>query len=269
MPGSLSETERASYARDGYVFPVPALTDEEARTARDRILAFEAETGLVAGHVIRNKGHLKLLALYELARHRAVLDAVESVLGPDLLCWGSSLFVKPPGDEGFIAWHQDAHYWGLEPDDVCSAWIALEPSTLDNGAMQVIPGSHRERHLPHAASPASSANMLFSHEEIAVEVDTSQAVALMLGRGEMSLHHVNIVHGSEPNRSATPRMGFAIRYVAPHVRQAGDRASATLVRGTDRHGNFAPDPVPGRDMDPDIVAFVDAPLGPTPVGARG
>jgi hypothetical protein len=108
--------------------------------------------------------------------------------------------------------------------------------------------------------------MLFTHEELAHDVDESKAVDITLGLGEMSLHHVKILHGSPPNRSPGRRMGYAIRYVAPHVRQRGDVNSATLVRGKDRYGYFAKDPVPQRDMEPDIVAFVDHPHGARPAG---
>lgn len=267
MPG-LSAPQVERYGRDGYLCPLPCLSAGEAAGLADRIAAFEAETGRVAGQVIRNKGHLKLKALYELIFDRRILDAVEGVLGPDILCWGSSLFVKEAGDPGFVAWHQDSHYWGLDPADVCTAWIAFLPSTAENGAMRIIPGSHRGEAmaLAHKDSPEGSANMLFTHEEIAVAVDESAAVDLVLAQGEMSLHHVKLIHGSPPNRSAARRMGYAIRYVAPHVRQRGDQNTATLVRGRDRFGYFAPEPVPGRDMDPEIVAFVDAPLGALPKG---
>lgn len=263
MPTSLTPAQIAAYDREGYVFPLPALSPAESQEVSRKLEAFEAESGLEAVKVIRNKGHLKLTFLNALVSHPTVLDAVEGVLGPDVLCWGSSLFVKEAGAADYVAWHQDAHYWGLEPDDVVSAWIALQPSTLENGAMQVIPGSHRDQPLPHGPSAPGSKNMLFTAEELAVDVDTARAVPLILAQGEMSLHHVGIVHGSEPNRSAGRRMGYAIRYVAPHVRQRDLRNTALLVRGEDRHGNFGPDPVPTRDMDPEIVAFVDAPFGPS------
>jgi len=263
----LGVTHIAQYKQLGYVFPVPALTPDEALAVRTSIEDFERQSGLVAGHVIRNKGHLKLTRLYELIFHPNVLDAVESVLGPDILCWGSSLFVKEGNDPGFIAWHQDSYYWGLEPDDVVSAWIALYPSTVENGAMRVIPGSQTMPALAHRKSATQSANMLFTHEELAENVDESQAVDITLAQGDMSLHHIKILHGSPPNRSSARRMGYAIRYVAPHVKQRGDMNSATLVRGKDSYGYFAKDPVPTRDMDPDIVAFVDRAHGSTPVGA--
>lgn len=126
--------------------------------------------------------------------------------------------------------------------------------------MRVIPGSHRLPPLPHRASPAGSHNMLFTHEELATEVDEAEAVDLLLDAGEMSLHHVKILHGSPPNGSPARRYGYAVRYVAPHVRQRGDMNSATLVRGHDNCGYFDPELMPSRDMEPDIVAFVDGPL---------
>jgi hypothetical protein len=267
LGNALSTTQIAQYRDRGYVFPVPALTPLEADRYRETIEDFERRSGLVAGHVIRNKGHLKLTRLYDLIFHPRVLDAVESVLGPDILCWGSSLFVKEGNDPGFVAWHQDSYYWGLEPDDVVSAWIALYPSTVENGAMRVLPGSQTMPPLSHRKSAAGSANMLFTHEELADDVDESKAVDITLAQGDMSLHHIKILHGSPPNRSNSRRMGYAIRYVAPHVKQRGDMNSATLVRGEDRYGYFAKDPVPARDMDPDIVAFVDRPHGRTPLGA--
>lgn len=267
MGNPLDASQVASYRRDGYVFPVPALTADEAAGYRQAIERFERDSGQVAGHVIRNKGHLKLTRLYGLIFHPKVLDAVESVLGPDILCWGSSLFVKEANDPGFVAWHQDSYYWGLEPDDVVSAWIALYPSTIENGAMRVVPGTQSMPPLSHRKSAAGSANMLFTHEELAEDVDESKAVDITLAQGDMSLHHVKILHGSPPNRSPGRRMGYAIRYVAPHVKQRGDMNSATLVRGTDRFHYFARDPVPERDMDPAIVAFVDRRYGGTPLGA--
>ena len=268
MTGSLTPAQCAGFARDGYVSPVVALTPAEAQGLLDTISSFETTTGLVAGDVIRMKGHLKLLALYRLVTHPAILDAVESLLGPDILCWGSSLFVKEPHDPGFIAWHQDSITWGLEPEDVVSAWIALAPSTLENGPMCVVPGSHRGPRLPHHVPPEGNSAENLIVTRVVEPIDESLAVPLTLRQGEMSLHHVNMLHGSAPNRSDMRRCGFAIRYVAPHVRQAGDAATALRARGIDRFGYFAPDPIPQVDMDPSIVAVVDAPLGGPPPWAR-
>lgn len=152
MSSSLTPEQVGTYQKTGFLFPLPAITKAEAAGYRRELEAFERTHGVVAGDVIRNKGHLKCRALSDLVRHPTVLDAVEGVLGPNILCWGSSLFVKEPHDPGFVAWHQDDYYWGLEPDDVVSAWIAFAPSTLDNGAMEVVPGSHRLPRLEHMPS---------------------------------------------------------------------------------------------------------------------
>lgn len=267
MPNHLSTAQVAQYQRDGYVFPVPAITPDEAEFYRRDLERFEAEYNQKATLAIRNKGHLKLMSLYRPIFEARVLDAVESVLGPNILCWGSSLFVKEPNDPAFIAWHQDSYYWGLDPDDVCSAWIAFAPSTVENGAMQVVPGSHRLPQQPHEKSPEGSLNMLYTSEEIAVPVDEKDAVTLTLAKGEMSLHHVKILHGSKPNRSDDRRYGYAIRYVAPHVKQRGDMNYATLVRGRDDYGYFGRDPEPRHDMDQRILDHIES-VRPTNAARR-
>jgi non-haem Fe2+, alpha-ketoglutarate-dependent halogenase len=260
MSNFLSPDKVEKYRRDGYVCPVPALSFEEAGAIRRKLEEFERASGMKAGNVVRSKGHLKLMFIYNSVFNAQILDAVESVLGPNIMCWGASLFVKEPRDPGYVAWHQDSYYWGLEPDDVVTTWVALAPSTLENGAMRVIPGSHRGTELPHAASAPGSANILLAAEEIAVEVDEAEAVDFVLAQGEMSMHHVKLTHGSPPNRSDSRRYGLAIRYVAPHVRQKGDRNAATLVRGVDTFGYFDREPVPTRDMDPAILEYVDRPM---------
>ena len=244
MSAHLTPEQVQRYKRDGYVYPLACLSAAETARYRKDIEDYERRSGEQATLIIRNKGHLKLRSLYELTHDPRILDAVESVIGPNILCWSSSLFVKEARDPAFVAWHQDSYYWGLDRPDVVSAWIAFAPSTLENGAMQVIPGSHLWPEAPHAKSAAGSANMLFTHEEIAVEVDETKAVSLLLDEGQMSLHHVGIIHGSPPNRSKGRRYGYAIRYVATHVKQRGDMPYATLVRGRDDYGYYRADPVP-------------------------
>jgi ectoine hydroxylase-related dioxygenase (phytanoyl-CoA dioxygenase family) len=252
---TLSPDQVARYRRDGYLYPLPCLASEETARHRRDLEDYERRSGEQATLIIRNKGHLKLRSLYELTRDPRILDAVEQVIGANIMCWSSSLFVKDAKDPAFVAWHQDSYYWGLDRPDVVSAWIAFAPSTLENGAMQVIPGSHLWPEAPHAKSAPGSPNMLFTHEEIAVEVDESQAVSLVLKEGEMSLHHVGIVHGSPPNRSSGRRYGYAIRYVATHVKQRGDMPYASLVRGRDDYGYYRAEPVPNGDFDPAVMAL--------------
>jgi non-haem Fe2+, alpha-ketoglutarate-dependent halogenase len=246
---ALSADAVRQFNDQGYYAPIRALTTAEAAAMRGRLEAFEASNdGLTGG--LRNKPHLLLTWLDELVRHPGVLDAVEQVIGPDILVWGSSFFIKEPRNPSFVSWHQDSTYWGLEPADIVTAWVALSESTHENGAMRVIPGSHKLDQAPHRDTFAQD-NLLSRGQEIMVEVDESHAVELPLQPGEMSLHHVRLIHGSEPNPSARRRIGFAIRYVPTYVRQAaGMRDSAMLVRGVDKYRNFEPERRPEFDMAP-------------------
>ena len=248
MP-KLSADAVRQFNDQGYLAPIRALTSDEAVHLRGRLEAFEASnSGRTGG--LRNKPHLLLTWLDELVRHPGVLDAVEGVIGPNILVWGSSFFIKEPRNPSFVSWHQDSTYWGLEPPDIVTAWVALSESTHENGAMRVIPELHKLDQVPHRDTFAAD-NLLSRGQEIMVEVDERKAVELPLEPGEMSLHHVRLIHGSEPNPSAKRRIGFAIRYVPTYVRQAaGTRNSATLVRGVDSYGHFEPEQRPEFDMAP-------------------
>ncbi len=238
----------------GYCAPIRALTSEEAANLRDRLEIFESTNSDLTAW-LRNKPHLLLTWLDELVRHPGVLDVVEQVIGPHILVWGSSFFIKDPRNPSFVSWHQDSTYWGLEPPDIVTAWVALSESTHENGAMRVIPGSHKLDQAPHRDTFAAN-NLLSRGQEIMVAVDESKAVELPLQPGEMSLHHVHLIHGSEPNPSTKRRIGFAIRYIPTYVRQAaGIRDSATLVRGVDKYGHFESEQRPEFDMAPSAQAY--------------
>jgi ectoine hydroxylase-related dioxygenase (phytanoyl-CoA dioxygenase family) len=154
------------------------------------------------------------------------------------MVWGSRWFAKMPGEKTYVSWHQDATYWGLHPPNVTTAWIALSHSNPENGCMRVIPGTHLGELLPQTETYAPE-NALSRGQEIAVEVDESRAVDLKLRPGEMSFHHIGIVHGSNVNTSDKPRIGIAVRYITPDVVQDGpERPLGMLVRGKDDFGNF-------------------------------
>lgn len=255
MPKKLTPDQIAAYARDGFVAPVQAFGAEEIAGPAAKLEALMRAEGGTLSRRTNQKPHLLLPFLADMVRHPAILDAVEDLLGPDLLVWGSGFFHKPAGDPAFVSWHQDSTYWGLSKPDVATAWIAFTPSTPESGCMRVAPGTHLADQMPHRDTFAAD-NLLTRGQEIDAEVDPSQAVDIVLAPGEMSLHHVRLVHGSEPNRSARPRTGFAIRYIPTSVRQlVGERDSATLVRGVDRFGHFEPEPRPRVDFDPDTLAF--------------
>jgi non-haem Fe2+, alpha-ketoglutarate-dependent halogenase len=257
---TLSEAAVRQYREQGYIAPVPALTTAEAAALRAKLEDYEATAGGLAGP-LRQKPHLLFTWLNDLVRHPRILDAVQDVIGPDILCWGSSFFTKNARDPGYVSWHQDSTYWGLEPPDIITAWVALSDSTLANGAMRVIPRTHMMEQLAHHDTFAAD-NLLSRGQEIMVEVDDRQAVALELRAGEMSLHHVRLIHGSDPNPSDTRRIGFAIRYIPTYVRQvAGGHDTASLVRGEDRYHHFETEPRPDFDMSPEAVAYHAAATG--------
>jgi ectoine hydroxylase-related dioxygenase (phytanoyl-CoA dioxygenase family) len=254
----LSDAQVEQYREEGYLCPIPALAPEEAAHYRARLEAAEAAAGGNLPGAYRHKPHLVYGWAQELIREPRILDAVEDLIGPDILAWESVFFIKEPGTTDYISWHQDITYWGLDQEgDVVTAWFALSPSTRESGCMRVVPGTHRREVVPHKDTFGAH-NMLSRGQEIAVEVDEEHAVDLILRPGEMSLHHVKMFHGSRRNRTRDRRIGFAIRYLPPQVHQQVGADSATLVRGTDRYGYFEPEPAPKRDLDPDAVALHQA-----------
>jgi non-heme Fe2+,alpha-ketoglutarate-dependent halogenase len=253
MPKQLSNAAIEAYRRDGYYFPVPVLTPSEVAHYRSCLEKHEAQTGAPLQGNWRHKAHLLFTWVDELVHHPKIVDAAGDVLGPDLLCWTTNFFIKEANSPGFVSWHQDAFYWGLSKDDVMTAWVALSPANLESGCMKFLPGSQAQDHLQHVDTFHKD-NLLSRGQEIAVEVDGSLAVDCILNPGEMSLHHVKLVHGSEPNRSNDRRIGLAIRYISTDVRQLKVRDSATLVRGVDRYKNFDHEPRPKCDLSEEALA---------------
>jgi non-heme Fe2+,alpha-ketoglutarate-dependent halogenase len=254
MPKLLTEAQIAQYEADGYLAPIRVMEEGEALALRHKLEAVEAEMGGPLRGDLRHKTHLLFPFLADLVRHPKILDAIEDVLGADILCWSSNFFIKEAADPAFVSWHQDSTYWGLSSPDVATAWVALTPSNEANGAMAVMPGSHKLDQMPHRDT-FHRHNLLTRGQEIAVEVDEAKAVPLNLRPGEMSLHHVRLVHGSAPNPSFDRRIGFAIRYIPAHLRQLEGEDSATLVRGEDRFHHFEHEPRPKIDMDPELLAL--------------
>lgn len=248
MPKLLTEAALVRYQSEGFHFPIDVLSPEEVVALRGRLEAFEAQQGRPLAGNMRHKAHLLFTWLNDLVHHPRILDAVEDVLGPDLLCWSTTFFIKEAHDPGFVSWHQDATYWGLSSPDVTTVWVALSPATLASGAMRMLPGSHKTQ-FAHRET-WNKDNLLSRGQEVMVDVDGKGAVDIVLKPGQASLHHVLIVHGSEPNRSDDRRIGFAVRYIPTHLHQTvpGPRDSATLVRGVDRFRHFDHEPAPDRDL---------------------
>lgn len=207
MTITLSNEVVERYEHDGVAFPIRVLSDREAHEFRQQLEA-------VAGEQPRRMDqlHMRYSWAYRLASHEKVLDAVESLIGPEILIDGNLVFYKPPRDAGYASWHQDSVYLGWHLTPSVSAWIALTVSEPANGCMRVIPGSHKQGLLEH--DNIEDPNLLNRRgERLRIDVDESTAVDVVLKPGEMSLHHTNIVHGSNPNTSDGPRIGFIVRFV--------------------------------------------------------
>ena len=203
---------------------------------------------------MRSYCNLVLPFIDEITRLPAVTDPVSEILGDDLLVFGCSLFTKEANSSSFVSWHQDLHYWGLKDDDEVTAWIALSPATSESGCMRFVAGSHRTI-LEHSDTFAED-NLLTRGQEIAVEVNESDAIDVTLSPGEMSLHHGRLLHASNPNRSGDRRIGLAVRYITPQQFQVtGGKTLATLVRGSDPYGNFELAPAPKLPMGESEMAL--------------
>ena len=251
----LRADEVESYHRDGFYSPVAAISAAEAAQCREKLESYEAEHESIMKTVMRNKPHLVFTWINELIRDSRIVDVVEDVLGPNILVWGTNFFIKNAHDPAYISWHQDSTYWGLSHPDVMTAWIALSNVTIENGAMRMLPGSHLMDQLPHVDTFADN-NLLTRGQEVQVDVDESKAVDIPLKPGEMSLHHVRTVHGSNPNPTNDRRIGLAIRYVPTYVSQiSGAKDYATLVRGEDTYHNFVLEPSPKVDFGADERAL--------------
>lgn len=253
MTKLLTPEQVAAYERDGYVFPVRVMPRSEAAEFRQALEAYETATGGPIQSNWRHKVHLLFTWANNLVRHPKVLDAVEDLLGPNLICWTTNFFIKEARSPAFVSWHQDSTYWGLDPADVVTAWVALSDAPVASGAMKFLPGSHKTEQIAHRDTYHED-NLLTRGQEIAVDVDETEAVDVPMDAGEMSLHHIRLVHGSHPNGTDDRRIGLAIRYIPTYVRQTKLRDSAMLVRGVDEFGNFDPEPDPRTDADADAIA---------------
>lgn len=253
MTRRLTTDEIARYRNDGFHFPVRVMSSEDAGAYRSRLEDHERATGGPIAGNMRHKVHLLFTWANDLARHPAILDAVEDLIGPDILCWSSTFFIKEARSPSFVSWHQDATYWGLSTDEVVTAWVAFADAPVESGAMKFWPGSHLRKQLEHRDTFDEN-NLLSRGQEIAVDVPEGAGVDVPLKAGEMSLHHVLLAHASGPNTTGDRRIGFALRYIPPHVRQLKVRDSATLVRGHDPYGNFDAEPAPAADLDEAALA---------------
>ena len=261
----LDDAAIADYHRSGAQAPIRIFSPAEAAALRQSLEAVEARRGPVftenrarPGDTIKGsyrfKSHLLFKWLADVIRDPRVLDLVEDLIGPDILCWTTHWFIKEANSPQYVSWHQDSNYWGIESDDFVSVWLALSASNRASGCLRVLPGSHRGTAMEHVDTWQTD-NMLTRGQTIR-NIDEADAVSLVLEPGEIALFDYRLAHASDPNTSSDRRIGLGIRYIAPSARQVrADWDSASLVRGDDRFGHFELEPEPACDFDPAAVSF--------------
>jgi non-heme Fe2+,alpha-ketoglutarate-dependent halogenase len=240
MARLLSESQITGYDRDGYVFPVPVLDAAEVAALRGELEAWEQAHGAPIDFPEKSKSYLLFNWADRLVHHPRILDAVEDLIGPDILVYHSTLFLKEAQTPAFVRWHQDSTYFYLEPHAHVTAWVALSDAHERAGCMQAIIGSHRWGAMAHDDVPGPH-NMIRRGQGISAGLDGATGTPMPVLAGQMSLHHTDLVHSSAGNRHTDRRIGYAISYIPAHVRPVGaTRPSALRVRGRD-HGHFLPE----------------------------
>ncbi len=248
-------TIASAYERDGFVFPYDVISPDEAKAIRTDLEAAEAELADRPAELalLRSYPDRLLPSFDALIRHPRLIEAASLILGPDLMVWSGGLFLKEANTPSYVSWHQDLTYWGLNDVQELTAWVALSPATIASGCMRYEPGSHKQPIVTHVDSFADD-NLLSRGQEIAVDVAEPDAVDVILQPGQASLHHGHLFHASGPNQTNDRRIGVAIRYITPSMRQkSGDRSLVAHVSGEDRYGHFTVAGSPtGRLLDADF-----------------
>ena len=254
MPKRLSQEAVDRYHREGWASPVPVLSPEEVRSFRAGLEAYEHGTGRPLDFPDKSKSYLLFDWADRIVHHPAVLDAVEDVIGPDILVFHTTMWIKEANQPAFVHWHQDGAYFFLEQPEQVTAWVALSEASELAGCMRVIPGSHLWGELEHRDDPGPN-NMIRRGQGILDRFRDDEGVLMPLRAGEMSLHNTRTIHASGPNRNSDRRMGLGISYIPTRVRPVGDpRPSALLVRGTDRYGYYEPEARLQQELSPEARA---------------
>lgn len=259
------EVDPTRYAETGFVCPIDIMPPSEAAELRSRLETMEADGAALTADAPRDmtqycrvNAHYVTTLAADIANDPRILDAVEALLGQNLIAWSCEFFIKEAQTDKIVSWHQDLTYWGLgATQQQVTAWLALSPATPDSGCMRFVPGSHTNPIIPHNDT-FSEDNLLSRGQEISVAVDEKDAVDVVLQPGQMSLHHGLIFHASGPNISVDRRIGVAIRFITPDVKQhVGKRDFGMLVRGCNYTGNFLNVARPAADFAPAATALYE------------
>ncbi|MGR3501242.1 phytanoyl-CoA dioxygenase family protein [Pseudaestuariivita sp.] len=246
LPGlarTLTPADVAHYNLEGYVQPFDALSTGEVAALRAQVDRWMADLGEAGAYGI-NCYQARLAGLWDIANHPRILDLVQDIIGPDILCWASAILSKRPHDPKAVPWHQDASFWSLSPARTVTVWLAIDDADADNSAMQFIPRSHDQGVIAETEMGEGSV----FHKGIAITDAMGDPFTNALKAGQVSLHADMLVHGSVANRSDRRRCGLTLRYCPPEV-QITDQGwakgvEAILCRGVDRSGRWVHHPRP-------------------------
>ena len=230
----LTEEQLNHYKNKGYVSPVSALTSVEAKEIRDEIEKIEKDWPGALEGINRNYIHLTSPIFNKVCLNKNILDTVESIIGKNILICGTTLFIKNPNEKGFVSFHQDAKYIGLEPHNWVTVWVAVTDSNEKNGCMRMLPGSHKEDLKTHEQK--FDENNLLTRGQTITNVQLDRTDPIILKAGQVSLHHPKIVHGSGLNQSNDRRIGFVIQsYIGTNVNQIIGKMYVQRARGKDKY----------------------------------
>ena len=229
---SLNEKQLKDYEDHGFVAPIDVLTLEEAKKIKEEIEYIEKKWPDELIGLGRNNVHYISPIFDQVCHNSKILDAVESIIGKDILVGGTTLFIKDPDKKGFVSWHQDAKYIGFEPHNWVTAWLAITDANEENGCMRMWSGSHKEKIKEH--KDTFNENNLLTRGQTVQNIPLEDTTPNILKAGQLSLHHPMIVHGSGSNKSNTRRIGFVIQsYIGTNVDQVIGKVYVQQARGKD------------------------------------
>ena len=248
----LSPNQLKQYEDEGFVSPINVFSKDKAKEIRNQIELIENDMPEELDNSGRYNAHLISPLLDEVTHDSKILDAVQSLIGENILVCGTTLFIKNPHEKGFVSYHQDAKYIGLEPLNWVTAWVAITDSNEKNGCMRMWSGSHKDNLKEHDEK-FNNGNLLTRGQTVK-NVPKDETTPLILEAGQMSLHHPTVVHGSELNKSNDRRIGFVIQsYISTNVKQVLGKNSVQLARGTDEYNYHEKINRPVSLMDPNDV----------------
>jgi len=228
----LTSNQLKQYEDEGFVSPINIFSKEKAKEIRNEIELIEKIMPEELEKSGRYNAHLISPLLDEVTHNSKILDAVESLIGKNILVCGTTLFIKNPYEKGFVSYHQDAKYIGLEPHNWVTAWVAITDSNEKNGCMKMWSGSHKDDLKDH--NQMFNEGNLLTRGQTVNNVPKEKVKPLILKAGQMSLHHPKVVHGSEQNESNDRRIGFVIQsYIGTNVQQVLGINNVQLARGLD------------------------------------